>query len=45
MGGHGIITITGELTTEAYVDIPQVVRTIDPFEKMGIQVNIVKQSP
>lgn len=45
MGGHGIITITGQLTTDAYVDIPQVVRTINPFEKMGIQVNIVKQSP
>lgn len=45
MGGHGIITITGELTTEAYVDIPSVVRSVDPFEKTGIQVNIIKQSP
>lgn len=45
MGGHGIISVTGQLTTTAYVDIPQVVRSIDPFEKMGVQVNIVKQSP
>lgn len=45
MGGHGIITVTGELTTEAYVDIPSVVRSVDPFEKMGVQVNLVKQSP
>ena len=44
MGGHGIITVTGELTTEAYVDIPSVVRSVDPFEKMGVQVNLVKQS-
>lgn len=36
MGGHGIITVTGELTTEAYVDIPSVVRSVDPFEKMGV---------
>ena len=23
MGGHGIITVTGELTTSAFVDIPE----------------------
>ena len=45
MGGHGIISITGQLTTNAYVNIPEVVRSIDPFEKIGIQVNIVNQSP
>ncbi len=44
MGGHGIITVTGQLTTNAYVDIVQVVRQVDPFEKMGVQVNLVKQS-
>ena len=44
MGGHGIITVTGQLTTNAYVDIAQVVRQVDPFEKMGVQVNLVKQS-
>lgn len=44
MGGHNLITITGELTTNAYVDIPSVVRKI-VGEKYGIQTNIVKQSP
>lgn len=44
MGGHGIITITGELTTKAFVDIPKVVKSI-VGEGYGIQVNIVSQSP
>lgn len=44
MGGHNLITITGELTTNAYVDIPAIVRGI-VGEKYGIQTNIVKQSP
>lgn len=44
MGGHNLITITGELTTNAYVDIPAIVRKI-VGEKYGIQTNIVKQSP
>ncbi len=44
MGGHNLITITGELTTEAYVDIPTIVRSI-VGDKYGIQTNIVKQSP
>jgi len=44
MGGHNLITITGELTTNAYVDIPEIVRSI-VGEKYGIQTNIVKQSP
>lgn len=43
MGGHGIITVTGELTTNAYVDIPQVVKSI-VGDKIGVQVNIAKQS-
>lgn len=43
MGGHNLITITGELTTSAYVDIPSVVRKI-VGDKYGIQTNIVKQS-
>lgn len=44
LGGHGIITITGELTTTAYVDIRQLV--IDMLgDKYGVQVNVVKQSP
>ena len=44
MGGHGIITITGELTTNAYVDVRKIVQKITG-EKYGVQVNIVKQSP
>lgn len=44
MGGHGIITVTGELTTEAYVDVPKIVKDI-VGDKIGVQVNIVKQSP
>ncbi|MFA5211415.1 MAG: methionine adenosyltransferase domain-containing protein [Patescibacteria group bacterium] len=43
MGGHNIITITGEMTTNAYVDIPEIVKNIIG-EKYGIQTNIVKQS-
>jgi S-adenosylmethionine synthetase len=43
MGGHNLITITGELTTKANVNIPEVVREI-VGDKYGIQTNIVKQS-
>lgn len=43
MGGHGIITVTGELTTNAYVDVSKIVKSI-VGDKIGIQVNIVKQS-
>ena len=44
MGGHGIITVTGELTTTAYVDIPSIVKEV--YKKdIGVQTNIVKQSP
>lgn len=44
MGGHGIITVTGELTTEAYVDINSIVKEVYGKE-VGVQVNIVRQSP
>lgn len=43
MGGHGIITVTGELTTKAEIDIHEIVRSI-VGQKYGIQTNIVKQS-
>lgn len=43
MGGHGIITVTGEITTSAFVDIPSIVHRI-AGGKYGVQVNIVKQS-
>jgi S-adenosylmethionine synthetase len=44
MGGHGVITITGELTTTAKIDVPAIVKTIvgDQYE---IVVNIAQQSP
>lgn len=44
MGGHGIITITGELTTKAYVNIREVAKRI-VGDKYGVQVNVIEQSP
>lgn len=44
MGGHGIITITGELTTTANVDIREIAKRI-VGDKYGVQVNVVRQSP
>ena len=44
MGGHNIITITGELTTSAEINIPEIVGKI-VNDSCGIQTNIVKQSP
>ncbi len=44
MGGHGIITVTGEITTRAYVDIPYLVHSV-AGPNYGVQVNIVRQSP
>ena len=44
MGGHGIITVTGELTTKAFVDIPEVVKRVYGKD-IGVQTNIVRQSP
>ncbi len=44
MGGHGIITITGELTTKAYVDMRAIAKSI-VGDKYGVQVNVVQQSP
>lgn len=43
MGGHGIITVTGQITTNAYVNIQEVVKRVYGKE-IGVQVNIVKQS-
>ena len=44
MGGHGIITITGELTTKAYVDMRAIAKRI-VGDKYGVQINVVQQSP
>lgn len=43
MGGHGIITITGEMTTDAFVDVPSIAKRI-AGEHYGVQTNIVMQS-
>lgn len=45
MGGHGIITVTGELTTKAFVDIPELIHAVLPSFRGGVQVNLVRQSP
>ena len=44
MGGHGIITITGELTTKAFVDMREIAQKI-AGNQYGVQINVVKQSP
>ena len=43
MGGHGIVSLTGEITTESYVDIRKIVNRI-AGDKVGVQTNIVRQS-
>lgn len=49
MGGHGVIAITGELTTEAYVNMNAVARDvykkIGYKDEVGVIVNVVSQSP
>jgi len=44
MGGHGIVTVTGEVTTQAYVNVRDIVNRI-VIQKIGVQSNIVRQSP
>jgi len=44
MGGHGIVTITGEMTTHTYVNVRDIVNRII-IQKCGVQLNIVRQSP
>lgn len=43
MGGHGIITITGELTTGAYINAREIAQRI-AGDEYGVQTNIVTQS-
>lgn len=49
MGGHGIITLTGEVTTSAYCDMAsiakKVYKDIGYEDEIGVQVNVVTQSP
>ncbi|MFM2374270.1 MAG: S-adenosylmethionine synthetase [Candidatus Parcubacteria bacterium] len=48
VGGHGLITITGELTTSAHINMREIARTT--YQKLGypgtigIAVNVVEQS-
>jgi len=44
MGGHGIVSVTGELTTKAYINVREIVQNI-VGNQYGVQVNIVSQSP
>ena len=48
-GCHGIITIGGEVTSNANVNIPEIVKSvykeIGYKDEIGIQVNVAKQSP
>ena len=49
MGGHGIISITGELTTSTYVNMRQIAQKVygecGYDENIGVNVNVVEQSP
>lgn len=48
-GCHGIITVGGEVTSNASINIPEIVKSvyeeIGYQDKIGVQVNVVKQSP
>jgi len=49
LGGHGVITVCGELTTKAYVNIRKIVQEVYKEsgydENIGVVVNVVEQSP
>ena len=49
LGGHGLITICGELTTKAYVNMrdiaTRVYRDLGYAEQIGVTINVVEQSP
>ena len=49
MGGHGIISITGELTTSGYVNMRKIAQEVYKDcgydENIGVNVNVVEQSP
>lgn len=49
MGGHGIISITGELTTGTYVNMRKIAQDVYKEcgygENIGVNVNVVEQSP
>ncbi len=49
MGGHGIITVCGELTTKAKINIRKIAQEVYKdcgySENIGVTVNVVEQSP
>ena len=49
LGGHGIITVTGELTTKAKINIRKIAQDVyrecGYKENIGVTVNVVEQSP
>jgi S-adenosylmethionine synthetase len=49
LGGHGLITICGELTTTSYVNMrdiaTRVYRDLGYVEQIGVTINVVEQSP
>lgn len=44
-GGHGIVSVTGEVTSKANIDIRKIVQRVLGEYKAGIQINISQQSP
>jgi S-adenosylmethionine synthetase len=49
MGGHGLIAITGELTTKAKINMRQIAAQVyadcGHKENIGVTINVVEQSP
>jgi len=49
LGGHGLITICGELTTKAYVNMREIAtrvyKDLGYVEQIGVTINVVEQSP
>lgn len=49
LGGHGIITVCGELTTKAHINIRKIAQEVYKDcgykDEIGITVNVVEQSP
>jgi len=49
LGGHGLITITGELTTQAQVNLRKIAKEVyhdcGYSDDIGITVNVIEQSP
>lgn len=44
MGGHKLVSVTGELTTHAWINVPDIVHRV-AGDNLGVQSNIVRQSP